>query len=128
MHNIPRGNVYTKSYAYMNIPHKFLTINVENLVSKVKNFTVTRFFISKKYIRCLKLALFNFFNPLFNIGKKIALHLKFSRKVNHFTAFNINYINKMRSAMNYFTFCRSFLRISDRYKYLLKECLVCIVS
>lgn len=36
----------------MNIPQEFLTYNVENLVSKVKNFTKTRFFISQKYIEC----------------------------------------------------------------------------
>ena len=74
----------------MNIPHIFLTLNVENLVSKVKNFTSTRFFISQKYILCLKLTVFNFFNPLFNIGKKITLHHKQSRKANHFTAFIFN--------------------------------------
>ncbi len=95
MHNIPRDNVYTESHVYMNIPHSFLTINVENLVSKVKNFTKTRFFISKKDIDCLKLPLFNFFNPFFNIGKKITLHQKISRKVNHFTAVDSNRISIM---------------------------------
>jgi hypothetical protein len=69
----------------MNIPHIFLTLYVENPVSKVKNFTKTGLFISLKSIKCLKLGLFNFFNPFFNIGKKKPLHLNFRCKGKHFT-------------------------------------------
>ena len=112
----------------MNIPHSFLTINVENLVSKVKNFTKTRFFISQKDNDCLKLTLFNFFNPFFNMGKKITLHQKISRKVNHFTAVNGNYIKIIHSIMNYFAFCQTFLRKSDKYMCWSEVFRVCIVA